>query len=209
MELNKIYQGDCLAIMKTWPDACVDMCVTSPPFYALRNYQTIPVIWDEDQNCKHQWGDPIPAVGDIRYRGENAATGSDNNPSCHITPPDTNFCSKCGKPWERIIEKEFGEKKPQQRKFKEQDVVGNPMYRNGSHNDGMGREVVVIQKSWKSTCECNADIIPSIILDPFMGAGTTALVARKLIRNYVGIELNPDYIRMSEKRLREKLGMFL
>jgi DNA modification methylase len=47
-----------------------------------------------------------------------------------------------------------------------------------------------------------------IVLDPFMGAGTTALVARKLNRHYIGFELNPEYIKIAEKRLREELGMF-
>ena len=31
-ELNKIYLGDCLEIMKTWPDKCLDMVFTSPPY---------------------------------------------------------------------------------------------------------------------------------------------------------------------------------
>ena len=31
-ELNKIYQGDCLSIMKTWPDKCVDLVLTDPPY---------------------------------------------------------------------------------------------------------------------------------------------------------------------------------
>lgn len=48
-----------------------------------------------------------------------------------------------------------------------------------------------------------------IVLDPFMGAGTTALVARKLNRNYYGTELNPAYIKIYEKRMRQNLGMFL
>lgn len=48
-----------------------------------------------------------------------------------------------------------------------------------------------------------------IVLDPFMGAGTTALVARKLGRNYIGLELNPEYIEIAEKRLKKELGMFL
>lgn len=48
-----------------------------------------------------------------------------------------------------------------------------------------------------------------IVLDPFMGSGTTALVARKLNRNYIGIELNPQYIAIAKKRLMEELGMFL
>lgn len=48
-----------------------------------------------------------------------------------------------------------------------------------------------------------------IVLDPFMGAGTTALVARKLNRNYTGFELNPAYIEIANRRLRNELGMFL
>ena len=47
-----------------------------------------------------------------------------------------------------------------------------------------------------------------IVLDPFMGAGTTALVACKLNRNYVGFEINPIYIRIAEKRLKDELGLF-
>jgi len=48
-----------------------------------------------------------------------------------------------------------------------------------------------------------------IILDPFMGAGTTAVVARKLNRNFIGFELNPDYIKIANKRLHEELGIWL
>lgn len=47
-----------------------------------------------------------------------------------------------------------------------------------------------------------------IVLDPFMGAGTTAVVARKLNRNYIGFELNPDYVKIAENRLRKEVGIF-
>jgi len=40
-----------------------------------------------------------------------------------------------------------------------------------------------------------------IILDPFMGSGTTAIVAMGLKRNYIGIELSPDYCEMTENRI--------
>jgi len=40
-----------------------------------------------------------------------------------------------------------------------------------------------------------------VVLDVFMGAGTTAVVARELGRNFIGIELNPEYVRIAEKRL--------
>jgi DNA modification methylase len=40
-----------------------------------------------------------------------------------------------------------------------------------------------------------------VVLDPFMGSGTTALVAQQLDRNFIGIDLNPDYIRLARQRL--------
>lgn len=48
-----------------------------------------------------------------------------------------------------------------------------------------------------------------IVLDPFGGAGTTAVVARKLNRNYLLCELNPDYIKIAENRLIQELGLFI
>ena len=38
MEMNKIYGGDCLETMRTWPDGFIDCCVTSPPYWGLRDY---------------------------------------------------------------------------------------------------------------------------------------------------------------------------
>ena len=38
-----------------------------------------------------------------------------------------------------------------------------------------------------------------IVLDPFMGSGTTAMVAEQLQRNYIGFELNPDYVEIAKK----------
>jgi len=47
-----------------------------------------------------------------------------------------------------------------------------------------------------------------IVLDPFMGAGTTGLVANRLNRNFVGIELNHEYVKMALKRIREDAPLF-
>lgn len=41
-----------------------------------------------------------------------------------------------------------------------------------------------------------------IVLDPFMGSGTTALAALQLGRRFIGIELNPDYVRLANQRLK-------
>ena len=42
-----------------------------------------------------------------------------------------------------------------------------------------------------------------IVLDPFVGSGTTLKAAKELNRHYVGIEVNPQYVRISEKRVAE------
>ena len=48
-----------------------------------------------------------------------------------------------------------------------------------------------------------------IVLDPFMGAGTTALVARKLGRNFIGYEINHKYVKIANNRLKKTLGIFV
>lgn len=47
-----------------------------------------------------------------------------------------------------------------------------------------------------------------VILDPFMGAGTTGLAAALLNRNYIGFELNPDYASLAKRRIQLRMGMF-
>lgn len=51
------------------------------------------------------------------------------------------------------------------------------------------------------TCECVLPAEPGLVLDPFMGAGTTALVAQRHGRDWLGIELNPTFRRMALDRL--------
>ena len=58
------------------------------------------------------------------------------------------------------------------------------------------------------TCDCNAEIKPGIVLDPFFGSGTTGGVAIKLGRNFLGIELKPEYVKIAERRLN-KIGLFI
>jgi len=48
---------------------------------------------------------------------------------------------------------------------------------------------------------CIGSTNAQIILDPFMGSGTTALAAKDLGRNFIGIELSPEYIAMAQERL--------
>ena len=59
----------------------------------------------------------------------------------------------------------------------------------------------VFPESLVSNCIKATSAEGGVILDPFSGAGTTALVAKKLHRSYVGIDCNPDYCAIARKRL--------
>ena len=50
-------------------------------------------------------------------------------------------------------------------------------------------------------CACQAPTRPGLVLDPFFGTGTVALMARAHKRDWLGIELNPDYLPLAERRL--------
>lgn len=55
---------------------------------------------------------------------------------------------------------------------------------------------------WVKSCDCETDEIePGIVLDPFCGAGTTCLVGKQLGRRFVGVELNPEYVAMAQRRV--------
>ena len=48
------------------------------------------------------------------------------------------------------------------------------------------------------------DLAGKVVLDPFMGSGTTAVVASKHNRFFIGIDLNPDYIALAKERLAKQ-----
>lgn len=55
-------------------------------------------------------------------------------------------------------------------------------------------------------CRCRPNARTGLVLDPFMGSGTVALVARRLGRNFVGIELNPRFASLARSRVRREGG---
>ena len=53
------------------------------------------------------------------------------------------------------------------------------------------------------TCRCQALSEPGLVLDPFLGTGTTAVAAEQLARDWLGIELNPRFTAMAEQRIAD------
>jgi DNA modification methylase len=54
---------------------------------------------------------------------------------------------------------------------------------------------------WVPSCQCSRDPAPGVVLDPFFGAGTVGVVAKRLGRGYIGIELNPEYVEIAWRRV--------
>jgi len=57
----------------------------------------------------------------------------------------------------------------------------------------------IIERMIKASCPVNG-----IVLDPFMGSGTTAVAAHRLKRHFIGFEINPDYCEVIRQRLTEE-----
>lgn len=53
----------------------------------------------------------------------------------------------------------------------------------------------------RAGCDCAAETEPGLVLDPFFGAGTTALAAERLHRDWLGIELNPTFAALARERI--------
>jgi site-specific DNA-methyltransferase (adenine-specific) len=58
----------------------------------------------------------------------------------------------------------------------------------------------------RPACACDAAWRPGVVLDPFMGSGTTAVVAEQLGRDWLGIELKPEFVRLAEERIAAARG---
>ena len=118
-------------------------------------------------------------------------------------------CSRCGAPWTRMVEKK--------RSFESgSGRSGNPIGsgKHGSHGECQGgggtgdirKGPCVATKTigWQAVCGCNCDSSPCVVLDPFMGAGTVAVVSERLGRSWAGVELNPDYCAIAARRIDQE-----
>lgn len=66
-----------------------------------------------------------------------------------------------------------------------------------------------VTTGWARGCGCRPLPVPDVVLDPFGGAGTTGLVADGLQRDAILVELNPEYVGIAERRLRDDAPLFV
>jgi len=89
MEID-ILNGDCIEMMKTLPDNCVDTCITSPPYWGLRDYGGGGKVWGGDPECECDWEG---------YERPSENTRNNNNSlqlkSAYWEPQEQAHCKHC------------------------------------------------------------------------------------------------------------------
>lgn len=134
-------------------------------------------------------------------------------------------CSNCGAPWARKLEKvETGETQKAPDGWATHDGDHGSIHRDGRESGEPNLPIVETKTiGWEPTCSsCRLSpsilstalkgeedgIVPCVVLDPFAGSGTTGMVARRLGRFFIGIELNPEYAKMARNRIEGDMPLF-
>jgi DNA modification methylase len=106
-------------------------------------------------------------------------------------------CPACGAPWKRVTTREKLTRERPNDYTKRSGENGT-----GNHCANTVAGVITRTTGWAPGCGCAAgEPVPCLVLDPFLGSGTTIAVARELGRHGVGCELNPAYAELARIRI--------
>ena len=99
LPVNQILCGDCVEVMRGWSADSIDLVVTSPPYWGLRDYGEETVrVWGGSPECEHDFSLSAPPP---RQRSKNDIVNQNSkqsykdNPSAYDST-ESSFCSKCG-----------------------------------------------------------------------------------------------------------------
>lgn len=208
-ELDRIYTGDALSVLKGWPDRFVDLVVTDPPYGNAIAY---------GRAKRRIAGDENPLVGlmamaeayRVLKRNSNAYVFADIK---HLGFIENFFVRYTGyrirdvliwdkahmglgygfrRRYECIFALEKG--KPEYRDKGLPNVIAVPRVNTKDHPHA--KPVDLIKRLIRTSSDEG-----EIVLDPFVGSGTTCVAAAALGRRYLGIELSPAYAAIARKRL--------
>uniref|UniRef100_A0A6M3Y5Q4 Putative methyltransferase n=1 Tax=viral metagenome TaxID=1070528 RepID=A0A6M3Y5Q4_9ZZZZ len=197
--INKIICGECLEVMKDMPDKSVDLVLTDPPYGVNFKY-------DKYEDTEENWYNLIDKVIPEMRRIATMVI----MPSCQIKRLDWFY--KNHKPdWLICWYK---------------GSVGHSAYIGfndwephlvwGKNNTNMHDYFRATPEPFKNGHPCPKPIEwakwiisratkeDDIVLDPFIGSGTTAVACQNLKRNFIGIEISKEYVKIAEERLRQK-----
>ena len=208
--VNKIICGDCLEVMKDMPDKCVDLVLTDPPYNSKnigpnkkeysRGQMQLPQ--NEYKRFCRSWFKEVKRLSERIVFSPGIAN------MCYYPQPIWSICwhksssvsfNRFGgfNVWEPIFI--FG-------KLPKGKRIPRDMVRYEPSNFSVGPEKDhPCPKNfglWQWLLD-KFSIESDLIFDPFLGSGTTAEACKLLKRNFIGIEINPDYCKIAEERLAQ------
>ena len=113
-------------------------------------------------------------------------------------------CEKCGAPWVRQTEKsvEYTSGSGRSGRQPKGKHEGSEQAESGTYDIRMGPVVHTATTGWSPSCQCKVrPTVPATVLDPFGGAGTVGMVAERMGRDSIIIEISPDYAAMAKRRI--------
>lgn len=192
--VNQIICGDCLEVMKMIPDGAVDLVVTDPP-YGLdkrlssgsgklknRKFKTLYENENWDKKIETKYFDEI-----FRISKNQIIFGA----NYYELPPSRGFAV-----WDK--QQPFPNFSACEYIWTSYDVPSK-IFKHLPERDKVHptqKPIDVIKWLLQEYAQ-----VASLILDPFLGSGTTAVAAKQLGRRYIGIEINPEYCADAQRRL--------
>ena len=194
--INKVICGDCLEVMKQMPDKSVDLVLTDPP-YGIGDRNSRPV-GNRDEKYKNVSWDILPSrqyIDEIIRVSKRQIIWGANYLNCFtdggaivwdkLQPlPDSSQCE---------IASISGYKKVIKYVQRWTNFVNT---KDTTHPT---------EKPVKLMEYCINLIKAQTILDPFLGSGTTAVAAKQLGHQFIGIEISPEYCKIAEQRLAQEM----
>ena len=144
-------------------------------------------------NLRNVWKIPVHA-----YSGAHFATFPPAlvEPCIRAGTSAKGVCGACGAPWVRQVESIYTV-------YSETNGPKSKVAPGVNFDKRLDKHTTTL--GWHPSCTCEADLKPAIVLDPFGGAGTVALVAQRLGRKAICIEISPEYARMAQQRVERDL----
>jgi len=208
MQMNEIFVGDCLDFLRSLDDKSVDLVFSDPPYNVKKDYGTYKDDRPADEYVK--WMDDILCeCRRISRRGILIYVGSkltkmffDLMPEAHLIPVHKRAAGVFSGNYMLQYHSLFAEARPVKKVKDLWDDIRLPgegyFFREKRYpHPGLTSELLTDKVLAHWTLE------GEIVCDPFMGTGTTAVSCRKVNRNFIGSELNPEYVEIARKRLEE------
>jgi len=219
LELNKIYCGDCLEIMKEIDNESIDLVLTDPQYNIGKDYEISKdnISDSEFWTFTNKWISQIFRVlkeGSKFYFSCLEKQIFDYKPICEEIGfsyrqlliwygPNQVGKGKISKEWSPMFEPIFlfskGKRTPML------SGIGNThnvlIESRPQRNFNKDKRYHITQKPLMLYKRIISRTRGNLILDPFIGSGTTAIACKQLGRNFIGIEINPDYVEIANRRL--------